>query len=60
LVAFAGDPNENCTAVIQSGGDKEGDELLRIGQGKSGSEFGNVFEVLKGSLAEVFDLSLRG
>ena len=37
--------NEECTLLIQSGGDKGVDQLFSIREGESGAEFGNDTEV---------------
>jgi hypothetical protein len=57
LDALARDPDE-CIAVIQPGGDKGVDELLRICQGECRPGFGNVFEVVECGLAVVIDVGV--
>ena len=47
LYAPARDPDEECIAVIQPGGDKGVNELLCICQGKSWTEFGDVSEMIE-------------
>ena len=59
LEALARDPDEECITIIQPGGDKGVDELLGIWQGECGAEFGNVTEMKKGGLAQMFDVGLE-
>ena len=60
LDVFAGDPNEKCVTVVQPGGDKGVDKLFSIVKSESGMEFGNVPQVEKGGLAEVFYVVIEG
>ena len=56
LDVFGWDPDEECVAVVQPGGDKGIDQLFCISQSEGGAEFGNVSEVVKGVFAEVFNV----
>ena len=58
--AFVRDPDEECIAVVQPGGDKGVDQLFGVGQSECGAEFGDVPEVIKGVLAQLFNVSLKG
>ena len=46
LQAFVRYPNENSITVIQSGGDKGVDPIFGISLGESGTEFGNISEMV--------------
>lgn len=59
LDAFTRDPDEECITVVRPGGDKGVDELFSICQVESWMEFCNIPEVVKGSLAQVFDVGLK-
>ena len=56
LEAFAGDPDEECIAVVQPGGDEGVDEFLCVWESECGAEFGDVPEMEEGGLADVFDV----
>ncbi len=59
LNAFARDPNEECIALVQPGGDKGVDKLLCICQSKWRMEFGDVFEVIKGGFTQLLDVGFE-
>ena len=60
LDAFVRDPDEECIAVVQPGGDKGVDQLFGVRQSECGAEFGDVPEVIKGVLAQLFNVGLKG
>ena len=60
LDAFVEDPDEECIAVVQPGGDKGVDQLFGIRQSECGAEFGDVPEVIKAVLAQLFNVGLNG
>jgi len=60
LDVLARDPDEECVAVIQPGGDKGMDKFFGIRESECGAEFCNVPEVEKGGLAKMFDMGLIG
>ncbi len=60
LNASARDPDEECIAVVQPGGDKGVDKLLCIFQGESRAEFGDVSEVVESCLTEVLNVGVKG
>ena len=60
LDVFAGDPDEECVAVVQPGGDKGVDKFFGIGESEYGAEFCNVPEVEEGGFAEILNVGLKG
>ena len=47
LNALARNPDEECVAVVQPGGDKGMNQFFSIRQRECGAEFGNVPEVVE-------------
>ena len=45
LETFARNPDEDCLAIVQPGGDEGMDKLYCIYQSECGMEFGNISEV---------------
>ena len=60
LESFAGGPNEEGIAVVESGGDEGVDELLGIRYGEGGAESGDVFQVEVTGFAQMFDVAFKG
>lgn len=60
LQVAARDPDEECVAIVQSGGDKGMDQLLGIREGESGAEFGDVPKVVEGGLADMVNVRFEG
>ena len=60
LNILAGDPDEECVAVVQPGGDKGVDKFFRIGESEYGAEFCNVPEVEEGGFAKMLNVGLKG
>ena len=60
MEASAGDPDEKCVVVVQSGGDKGVDKLLSLRESESGTEFYSVSEVVKSGLGVVLEVRLTG
>ncbi|KAL7891791.1 hypothetical protein AOLI_G00012670 [Acnodon oligacanthus] len=54
LKTLARNPNEKCIAVVESGGNEGMNQFFSIRYSQCGAKFGNVSEVVKGDLAEVF------
>lgn len=59
LHAPARDPDEECVAVVQPGGDKGVDEFLSSWEGKGRAQFGNITEVKEGSFANGIDMFVK-
>ena len=53
------DPNEECVAVVQPGGDKGVDKFLCIRDSEYGAKFCNITEVKEGGFAKLFNVSLK-
>lgn len=60
LKAPARNPDEECIAVIQPGGDKSMDELLCSRKGEGGAQFGNITKVKECSFAYGGDMTVEG
>jgi hypothetical protein len=60
LDVLSGDPDEECVAVVQPGGDKGVDKFFGIGESEYGAEFCNVPEVEERGFAEISNVGLKG
>lgn len=59
LDVLAWDPDEECVAIVQPGGDKGVDEFFAIGESEYGAENCNVPEVKEGGFTKMFNVGLR-
>ena len=60
LDVLSGDPDEECVAVVQPGGDKGVDKFFGIRESDFGAEFCNLPEIDEGGLAKIFNVGLKG
>ena len=59
LQAPTRDPDEECIAVVEPGGDKGMNQLLCIGKGEGGAEFRDVPEVKECSLTNKLNMGVK-
>ena len=45
--ALARDPDEECVAIVQPGGDEGVDKFFGVGNGECGAEFGDIPQVVE-------------
>ena len=60
LDVLSGDPDEECVAVVQPGGDKGVDKFFGIGESEYGAEFCNVPEEEEGGFAKMLNVGHKG